>query len=90
MELVEEDNHKKWLNSILNNENRQLYIALENEIPVGTVRADFDKQNIEYELSWTISPDFRGKGIGKIMVKYSLTDYKEKSEQKLNREILPL
>jgi len=69
MELVVEENHKKWLNSILTNENRQLFIALENEIPVGTVRADFDKQNIEYELSWTISPDFRGKGIGKIMVK---------------------
>ena len=69
VELVEEENHKKWLNSILANENRQLFIALENEIPVGTVRADFDKKNTEYELSWTISPDFRGKGIGKIMVK---------------------
>ena len=69
MELVEEESHKKWFNSILANENRQLYIAFENEIPVGTVRADYDKQNTEYELSWTISPDFRGKGIGKIMVK---------------------
>jgi RimJ/RimL family protein N-acetyltransferase len=69
MEIVGEENHKKWLVSILANENRQLFIALDNEIPVGTVRADFDKQNNEYELSWTISPDFRGKGIGKIMVK---------------------
>ena len=29
----------------------------------------FKSNDIEYELSWTISPDFRGKGIGKIMVK---------------------
>ncbi len=69
IELVEEENHKKWLNSVLTSENRQLFIALEDDVPVGTVRADFDKKNIEYELSWTISPDFRGKGIGKIMVK---------------------
>jgi len=71
MELVEEENHKKWLNSILTNENRQLFIAIDNEIPVGTVRADFDNINDVFELSWTISPDYRGKGIGKEMVKLS-------------------
>ena len=69
MELVEEANHKKWLNSILANENRQLFIAIENEIPVGTVRADFDNTTDVFELSWTISPSYRGKGIGKEMVK---------------------
>jgi len=83
MELVEEENHKKWLSSILTNENRQLFIALDNEIPVGTVRADFDKQNTDYELSWTISPDFRGKGIGKKMVKL-LSD---KLQAKIRAEI---
>jgi RimJ/RimL family protein N-acetyltransferase len=69
IELVQETSHKKWLNSILGNENSQLFIAIDNGIPVGTVRADFEKLNNQFELSWTISPDFRGKGIGKIMVK---------------------
>ncbi len=69
MGLVEEENHKKWLNSIIVNENRQLFVAFNNEIPVGTVRADFDKQNNEYELSWTIAPDLRVKRIGKKMIK---------------------
>ncbi len=69
MKLVDEENHKKWLNSILENEDIRLFIALENKIPIGTVRADFCKHNAEYELSWTISPDYRGKGKGKIMVK---------------------
>lgn len=69
MQLVKEENHKKWLNSILANINRQLFIAIDNEIPVGTVRADFDTINDVFELSWTISPDYRGKGIGKEMVK---------------------
>jgi RimJ/RimL family protein N-acetyltransferase len=69
MEFIEEETHKEWLHSELANENCKFFIAIENEIPVGTVRAEFDKQNSEYELFWTVSPDFRGKGIGKIMVK---------------------
>jgi RimJ/RimL family protein N-acetyltransferase len=83
MAIVEAENHKKWLNSVLSNENRQLFIALENNIPVGTVRADFDKSNNEYEISWTISPIFRGKGIGKKMVKL-LSD---KLQAKIRAEI---
>ncbi|MGF6850940.1 RimJ/RimL family protein N-acetyltransferase [Chitinophaga sp. W3I9] len=54
-------------------ENRQLFIAIDNELPVGTVRADFDDQFNAYELSWSISPEVRGKGVGKEMVKL-LTD----------------
>ena len=83
MGLFEEGDHKKWLNSILANENIQLFIAVKNEIPVGTVRADFNKRNTEYELSWTISPDFRGRGIGAIMVK-KLAD---KLQAKIRAEI---
>ena len=69
MELVKEDDHKKWLKSVLENKNRELFIALEDKQPCGTIRADFDEQQKTYELSWTISPDFRGQGIGKKMVK---------------------
>lgn len=69
MEIVKEENHKEWLNYVISNENRHLFIALENDIPVGTIRADFEKSKNEYEISWTTSPDFRGKGIGKKMVK---------------------
>lgn len=68
-ELVSEDTHKNWLQTILSNENYQFFIAIENETPVGTVRADYFERDNCYELSWTISPDFRGKGIGKVMVK---------------------
>ncbi|MGF6927544.1 RimJ/RimL family protein N-acetyltransferase [Chitinophaga sp. W2I13] len=73
IEIIEEENHKKWLSSILAAENRQLFIAIDNELPVGTVRADFDDQFNAYELSWSISPEVRGKGVGKEMVKL-LTD----------------
>lgn len=68
-ELVSEDTHKNWLQTVLANENYHFFIATENETPVGTVRADYSENDNCYELSWTISPDFRGKGIGKVMVK---------------------
>ena len=65
---VTRDEHEKWLRATLNNPNRQLYIAEENGIPVGTVRADFDSSDGSYELSWTVSPIDRGRGVGKRMV----------------------
>jgi len=67
-DTVSEEQHKKWLTGILANPARQLFLALEGEIPVGTVRADFADSDNSYELSWTISPEQRGKGIGKKMV----------------------
>ena len=83
MEFVKEDDHKKWLKSVLENKSRELFIALENKQPFGTVRVDFDEQQKTYELSWTISPKFRGQGIGKKMVR-SLT---EKMDEKIRAEI---
>ncbi|MBC9933819.1 GNAT family N-acetyltransferase [Chitinophaga qingshengii] len=67
-EPVAEEDHKRWLNTVLNNPNRHLYIAVDDNEPVGTVRADFEPHTQTYELSWTISPQFRGKGVGKKMV----------------------
>lgn len=60
------EEHKLWLKATLQNPNRRLYIAEQNGVPVGTVRADlFDGV---YELSWTVSPEAQGRGIGKNMV----------------------
>ncbi len=54
------------MTSILENENRKLYVAEIDGVPVGTVRVDSEKYG--YELSWTVSPMMRGSGIGKEMV----------------------
>jgi RimJ/RimL family protein N-acetyltransferase len=58
--------HRDWLSNSLRNSNRRLYIA-EEGFPVGTVRADLS--NGVWELSWTVNPAARGKGVGKRMVK---------------------
>lgn len=63
---VKIDEHISWLKKTLNNANRRLYIAEENGVPVGNVRADFSDG--VYELSWTVAPQARGRGVGKQMV----------------------
>ena len=70
---VEWQAHLLWLQASLQNPDRQLYIAesaalagQEQSLLLGTVRAD--KTAGEYELSWTVAPEQRGKGWGRQMV----------------------
>src|SRR3990167_5701995 len=58
--------HLVWLKNTFKNKNRKLYIAEEDFIPVGQIRTDFSCG--VYELSWTVEPELRNKGIGKRMV----------------------
>ncbi|MCB9233557.1 MAG: GNAT family N-acetyltransferase [Bacteroidia bacterium] len=66
VEPVREEVHRNWLKSVLENPDRKLFIALEGDEAVGTCRADLHGD--VYELSWTIAPAARGRGIGKRMV----------------------
>lgn len=66
-EPVEWDGHVAWLERSLLSPARKLYIAQQDGMPVGTVRADLQEDG-SYELSWTVAPEARGKGIGKTMV----------------------
>lgn len=68
-EPVSETAHKQWLEKILQDGHRRLFIALEQDEPAGTVRADYDPEHNRFELSWTVAPHARGKGLGKKMVK---------------------
>ncbi len=70
---VEWQTHLQWLQASLQNPDRQLYIAesaalagQEQSLLLGTVRAD--KMDEDYELSWTVAPEQRGKGWGRQMV----------------------
>lgn len=64
--LINEDEHILWLKRILASENRKLYVAEIDGVPVGTVRVD--SEALGYELSWTVSTTMRSSGIGKAMV----------------------
>lgn len=64
---VELDDHMQWLQRVLKDENRKLYIVQCKGRDVGTVRADYEDGT--YALSWTVAPDHRGQGYGFYAVK---------------------
>ena len=58
--------HQAWVRSVLADPARRLYVAERQGIPVGTLRVD--RRDDACELSWTVAPEFRGRGIGTRMV----------------------
>ena len=69
---VAPESHLDWLARSLEDNSRKIYIAEHNDEKVGVVRSDFS--NGIYEISWTIAPDYRGKGMGKAMVEQFIQD----------------
>jgi len=67
MEEVPLEKHIEWLEKSLTNPNRKLLIAIIGEEPVGTIRLDIEKPYAE--LSWTVAPTARGRGVGTKIVK---------------------
>lgn len=65
---VDPDDHIAWLTASLASEARELRIALADQMPIGTVRLDLTDDPDVWELSWTIAPEARGRGLGKEMV----------------------
>lgn len=67
------DSHLEWLKNSLVNPNRRIMIALEGDEPVGTVRLDIE--GLRREISWTVAPFARGRGLGALMVKRALETF---------------
>lgn len=68
--LIKRPAHEQWLAKSLVNPDRQLFIFEEKGTPAGTCRIDRETENGRevFELSWTIAPEQRGKGLGKKML----------------------
>ncbi len=63
---VEADEHYAWLRKSLISGSRRLFIAEEDGVAVGTARLDYSPAGVE--LSWTVAPEARGRGVGKRLV----------------------
>lgn len=70
------DMHLVWLEASLNKpEQRRLWIAEMNAKTVGTCRAD--RIDGAWELSWTVAPEARGKGIAQQMLSALMKNFHE-------------
>ena len=87
-DLVSVSEHKEYIKNTITNPNRTLFILEYNEIPVGTIREDRLEKD-ELELSYTISPMYRGKKIGQIMMSLYLIERKGSFLCKVNEENVP-
>lgn len=67
-EAILPEQHLTWLQNVLLDEHVHLFIAMHEGSRIGTARANYDPSLGIYYLSWTISPESRGKGFGKLMV----------------------
>ena len=74
-DLISESEHKEFIKNTITNTNRTQFILEYNEIPVGSIREDKLGKD-EFELSYTISPMYRGKKIGQIMMSLYLIERK--------------
>ena len=59
--------HLNWLDHKLSSSNILLILQV-GEQPAGQIRFDFDCQENGWLIDYSISPDHRGKGLGKLIV----------------------
>jgi RimJ/RimL family protein N-acetyltransferase len=59
--------HVEWVRNSLANSDRRILIAELDGTAIGTVRVDYSDGQPP-ELSWTVAPEARGRGFGKLMV----------------------
>ena len=87
-DLVSVSEHKEYIKNAITNPNRTLFTLEYNEIPVGTIREDRLEKD-ELELSYTISPMYRGKKIGQIMMSLYLIERKGSFLCEVQEENIP-
>lgn len=67
------ESHISWLKATLDNPIRRLLITEQDGQPVGTVRVDHEADG-SVELSWTVAPEARGRGIASRMVQLAVDE----------------
>lgn len=76
--IVEEEGHKKWLRLKLAEPGFEIYVAISNNIPVGTIRSEPRSTDGMSKVSWMIGPEYRNRGFGLEMVRLYISKLDEK------------
>ncbi|SEW03429.1 UDP-2,4-diacetamido-2,4,6-trideoxy-beta-L-altropyranose hydrolase [Chitinophaga arvensicola] len=66
------ENHYGWFHEKLKSDTAYLYVIEQNHKPVGQVRFDIDKLTGEAVIDYSVSTNYRGKGIGKKMLRVAI------------------
>ena len=69
------DEHSKWIYQHLNDSNTRMWILEYNGIPAGQIRWDLNGK--EAILDYSISDGFRGRGIGKVILKRGIDEVRK-------------
>lgn len=85
MEAVKLKNHNKWLISAINNPNILMYILEYESSPVGMYRLDINGNSATIDI--TVDPDYRGRGIGKLIIRKLIATAKHAGVKKLVAEV---
>jgi RimJ/RimL family protein N-acetyltransferase len=66
------DDHLKWFNNKLHSQTK-IYILLHDKIPAGQIR--FDYIDNFWIIDYSIDPEYRGKGLGKRILKLGINNF---------------
>ena len=69
------DEHSKWIYQHLNDPNTRMWILEYNGIPAGQIRWDLNGK--EAILDYSISDSFRGRGLGKVILKRGIDEVRK-------------
>ena len=72
--LIELEEHEKWFNLRLQDENTLIWIVTLDGLPVGQVR--FQKVSSNVEIDIYLEPNMRGKGLASKVLKHSMKTYR--------------
>lgn len=70
-QLITWEGHQKWFQNRLESSTSRIFIFFVDEQPVGQVRFEFEKN--QWLIDYSIDKLYRGKGIGKLMLKEILS-----------------
>ena len=68
--VIDEVQHRAWLSDVIGDGRRRLLVAEVGGHPAGTVR--LDSVGGGTEVSWTVAPELRGRGLGRRLVVLAL------------------
>ena len=67
--------HKKWFNKKINSNNSIMLVAELNKNLIGQIR--FDVKNLFAYISYSLSSEYRGKGLGTSLLRMGIYEFKK-------------